>query len=45
VIGDDVYDNEETIDDDGNNDEEHFQIQSAESDKKCVLVNTTVDYQ
>ncbi|CAF5068049.1 unnamed protein product, partial [Rotaria magnacalcarata] len=39
VTDDDVYDNEETIDGDDNNDEEHFQIQSAESDKKYVLVN------
>ncbi|CAF4640898.1 unnamed protein product [Rotaria socialis] len=45
VTDDDVYDNEETIDGDDNNDEEHFQIQSAESDKKYVLVNTTVNYQ
>ncbi|CAF4630077.1 unnamed protein product [Rotaria socialis] len=45
VKDDDVYDNEETIDGDDNNDEEHFQIQSAESDKKYVLVNTRVDYQ
>ncbi|CAF3776560.1 unnamed protein product [Rotaria socialis] len=34
VTDDDVYDNEETVDGDNNNDEEHFQIQSAESDKK-----------
>ncbi|CAF4213337.1 unnamed protein product, partial [Rotaria magnacalcarata] len=45
VTDDDVYDNEETIDGDDNNDEEHFQIQSTESDKKYVLVNTRVDYQ
>ncbi|CAF4316080.1 unnamed protein product, partial [Rotaria magnacalcarata] len=45
VTDDDVYDNEETIDGDDNNVEEHFQIQSAESDKKYVLVNTRVDYQ
>ncbi|CAM4976455.1 unnamed protein product [Rotaria socialis] len=45
VKDDDVYDNEETINGDDNNDEEHFQIQSAESDKKYVLANTRVDYQ
>ncbi|CAF3690400.1 unnamed protein product [Rotaria sp. Silwood1] len=43
VIDDDVYD-DETINDE-NNDEEHFQIQSAENDKKYVLVNTRIDYQ
>ncbi|CAF3048819.1 unnamed protein product, partial [Rotaria socialis] len=45
VTDDDVYDKEEAIDGDDNNDEEHFQIQSAESDKKYALVNTRVDYQ
>jgi hypothetical protein len=38
-----VYD-DETIDDE-NNEEEHFQIQSSENDKKYVLVNTRIDYQ
>jgi hypothetical protein len=38
-----VYD-DETIDNE-NNDEEQFQIQSAENDKKYVLVNTRIDYQ
>ena len=31
--------NDETIDN-GNNDEEQFQIQSAENDKRYLLVNT-----
>src|ERR1044071_8805848 len=43
MIDDDVYD-DETIDNE-NNDEEHFQIQSAENEKKYVLVNTRIDYQ
>ncbi|CAF2763621.1 unnamed protein product [Rotaria sp. Silwood2] len=43
VIDNDMYD-DETIDND-NNDEEHFQIQSVEDDKKYVLVNTRIDYQ
>ncbi|CAF4390791.1 unnamed protein product [Rotaria sp. Silwood2] len=43
VLDNDIYD-DETIDND-NNDEEHFQIQSAEYDKKYVLVNTRIDYQ
>ncbi len=43
VIDNDVYD-DETIDNE-NNDEEHFQIQSTENDKKYVLVNTRIDYQ
>ncbi len=38
-----MYD-DETIDNE-NNDEEQFQIQSAENDKKYVLVNTRIDYQ
>ncbi|CAF4499574.1 unnamed protein product [Rotaria sp. Silwood2] len=43
VTDDDVYD-DEAIDDDNNN-EEHFQIQSTENDKKYVLINTRTDYQ
>jgi hypothetical protein len=43
VIDDDVYD-DDTIDNE-NNEEEHFQIQSTENDKKYVLVNTRIDYQ
>ena len=43
LTDDDVYD-DETIDIE-NNDEEHFQIQSAENEKKYVLVNTRIDYQ
>ncbi|CAF3688147.1 unnamed protein product [Rotaria sp. Silwood1] len=43
VIDNDMYD-DEAIDND-NNEEEHFQIQSAEHDKKYVLVNTRIDYQ
>ncbi|CAF4753405.1 unnamed protein product [Rotaria sp. Silwood1] len=43
VIDDDVYDGEAI--DDENNDEEHFQIQSTENDKKYVLINTRIDYQ
>ncbi|CAF3822952.1 unnamed protein product [Rotaria sp. Silwood1] len=43
AIDDDVYD-DEGIDDENNN-EEHFQIQSTENDKKYVLVNTRIDYQ
>ncbi|CAF1143003.1 unnamed protein product [Rotaria sordida] len=44
IIDDDVYDDDEAIDNE-NNDEEHFQIQLAENDKKYVLVNTRIDYQ
>ena len=43
VIDDDVYDDEAL--DNENNDEEQFQIQSAENDKSYVLVNTRIDYQ
>jgi hypothetical protein len=43
VIDNDTYD-DEAIDND-NNDEEQFQIQSTEHDKKYVLVNTRIDYQ
>ena len=43
AIDDDVF-GDETIDDQ-NNEEEHFQIQSTENDKKYVLVNTRIDYQ
>ena len=43
VIDDDVYD-DETINNE-KNDEEHFQIQSAENDNSYVLVNTRIDYQ
>jgi hypothetical protein len=38
-----IYDDETANDE--NNDEEHFQIQSAENDKNYVLVNTRIDYQ
>ena len=43
VIDDDVYD-DETINNE-KNDEEDFQIQSAENDNSYVLVNTRIDYQ
>jgi hypothetical protein len=43
VIDVDVYDDE--VIGNENNDEEHFQIQSAENDKSYVLVNTRIDYQ
>ncbi|CAF4474821.1 unnamed protein product, partial [Rotaria sp. Silwood2] len=43
VIDNDIYD-DEAIDND-NNDEEHFQIQSTEHDKKYVLVNIRIDFQ
>ena len=43
MIEDDAYD-DGTIDGE-NNDEELFQIQSGENDKKFVLVNTRIDYQ
>lgn len=43
MIDDDIFDND-TIEEE-NNDEEHFQIQSAEKDDKYVLVNTRIDYQ
>ncbi|CAF3784104.1 unnamed protein product [Rotaria sordida] len=43
VIDDDIFD-DETIDDENNN-EEQFQIQTAEDNKKYVLVNTRIDYQ
>jgi hypothetical protein len=43
LVDDDAYD-DETIDNE-NDDEEHFQIQSTENDKKYVLVNTRIDYQ
>ncbi|CAF2631936.1 unnamed protein product [Rotaria sp. Silwood2] len=43
VIKSDIYD-DETMGND-NNDEENFQIHSAEHDKKYVLVNTRIDYQ
>ena len=43
VIDDDIYD--DGIIDDENHDEELFQIQSGENDKKFVLVNTRIDYQ
>lgn len=39
----DIYD-DDTIDNE-NNDEEHFQIQSTENEKKYVLMNTRIDYQ
>ena len=38
-----MYD-DETIDNE-NNEDENFQIQSAENEKKYVLVNTRIDYQ
>ena len=44
AVDDGMYD--EAIDtDDGENDEENFQIQLADDSKKFVLVNTRVDYQ
>ena len=44
AVDDDMYD--EVIDtDDGENDEESFQIQLVDDSKKYVLVNTRVDYQ
>ncbi|CAF3735229.1 unnamed protein product [Rotaria sordida] len=43
VIDDDIFDDE--IIDDENNNEEQFQIQTAEDNKKYVLVNTRIDYQ
>ncbi|CAF2710486.1 unnamed protein product [Rotaria sp. Silwood2] len=43
VIGNDRY-YDEAIDND-NSDEEHFQIQSTEHDKKYVLVSTRIDFQ
>jgi len=43
MIDDDVFD-DGTVDEE-NNDEERFQIQSSENDKKFVLVNTRIDYQ
>ena len=44
AVDDDMYD--EAIDtDDGENDEENFQIQLADDSKRYVLVNTRVDYQ
>jgi hypothetical protein len=43
VLDDDVFD-EETADAD-NKEEEQFQVQLSENDKKYVLVNTRMDYQ
>ena len=43
VIDDDVYDDETSNNE--KNDEEDFQIQSAENDNSYVLVNTRIDYQ
>ncbi|CAF3869043.1 unnamed protein product [Rotaria sp. Silwood1] len=42
VIDEDVFDDE--VIDNENNNEEQFQIQSAEDNKKYVLVNTRIDY-
>lgn len=42
-IDDDIY--EDNMIENENNEEEHFQIESAEDDKKYVLVNARTDYQ
>ena len=44
AVGDDMYDEAKDTDD-GENDEENFQIQLADDSKKYVLVNTRIDYQ